>query len=68
MLQRYEKVGQVPRLVLQGSDDHFNGKLTNDTIVKTLSLLLRRYSGAVVALGVDFGTIMMMVFNHRLHS
>jgi hypothetical protein len=34
MLQRYEKVGGVPRLVLQGSDDHFNGKLTNALSLK----------------------------------
>ena len=34
MLQRYEKVGGVPRLVLQGSDDFFNGKLSDALSVK----------------------------------
>jgi hypothetical protein len=34
MLRRYEKVGGVPRLVLQGSDDFFNGKLTNALSLK----------------------------------
>lgn len=34
MLQRYEKVGGVPRLVLQGSDYFFNGKLTNALSLK----------------------------------
>lgn len=34
MLQRYEKVGGVPRLVLYGSDEFFNGKLTNALSIK----------------------------------